>query len=94
MLQRVAPFGSPASETLLLRSGVVGSHLPPLSASAYAVKPGDTLILATDGIRRGFAAELVRAVPPQPAADRILARYARGTDDALVMVARYLGGTG
>ena len=94
VLQRVAPFGSPASETLLLRSGVVGSHLPPLSASAYAVKPGDTLILATDGIRRGFAAELVRAVPPQPAADRILARYARGTDDALVMVARYLGGTG
>ena len=94
VLQRVAPFGSPASETLLLRSGVVGSHLPPLSASAYAAKPGDTLILATDGIRLGFAAELVRAVPPQPAADRILARYARGTDDALVMVARYLGGTG
>src|SRR5207249_10299253 len=61
VLQRVGPFGSPASETLLLRSGVVGSHLPPLSASARSVNPGDTLILATDGIRRGFAEELVRA---------------------------------
>jgi len=94
VLQRAGPSGSPASETLLLRSGVVGSHLPPLRASAHPVNPGDTLILATDGIRRGFAEELVRAVPPQRAADRILARHALGTDDALVLVARYLGGTG
>jgi len=93
VLQRVGPFGSPASETLLLRSGVVGSHLPLLRASAHPVNPGDTLILATDGIRRGFAEELLRLVPPQPAADRILSRYARGTDDALVLVARYRGGT-
>jgi len=93
VLQRVAPFGSPASETLLLRPGIVGSHLPPLSTSAYAVNPGDTLILATDGVRHGFAEDLLRAVPSQRAADRILARYARGTDDALVLVARYLGGT-
>ena len=82
-----------ASETLLLRSGVVGSHLPPLSASVHAVNPGDMLILATDGIRPGFAEELLPLVPPQPAADRILSRYARGTDDALVLVARYRGGT-
>ncbi|TMB43940.1 MAG: stage II sporulation protein E (SpoIIE) [Deltaproteobacteria bacterium] len=93
VLQRVGPFGSPASDTLLLRSGVVGSHLPPLRASTYAVNPGDTLILATDGIRPGFAEELLPLVPPQPAADRILSRYARGTDDALVLVARYRGGT-
>src|SRR5947199_59747 len=89
VLQRVGPFGSPASDTLLLRSGVVGSHLPPLRASTYAVNPGDTLILATDGIRPGLAEELLPLVPPQPAADRILSRYARGTDDALVLVARY-----
>ena len=93
VLQRAGPSGSPASETLLLRSGVVGSHLPALRASVHPVNPGDTLILATDGIRRGFAEEVVRVVPPQRAADRILARYARGTDDALVLVARYRGGT-
>ena len=93
VLQRAGPFGTPASETLLLRSGVVGSHLPPLSASVHAVNPGDILILATDGIRRGFAEEPLRLVPPQPAADRILTRHARGTDDALVLVARHRGGT-
>jgi hypothetical protein len=29
--------------------------------------------------------------PPQAAAERILAAFSRGTDDALVLVARYLG---
>ena len=92
VLQRGSPHGSPASETLLVRSGLVGSHLPPLRASVLSVNPGDTLIVATDGIRRGFAEEPLRAIRPRRAADRILARYARGTDDALVLVARYLGG--
>ena len=93
LLQRASPRGGPAAETLLLCRGVVGSHLPPLGAAALAVHPGDTLILATDGVRRDFAQDLPRGVPPQRAADRILARHARGTDDALVLVARYLGGT-
>ena len=93
LLQRASPRGGPAAETLLLRRGVVGSHLPPLGAAALAVHPGDTLILATDGVRRDFAQDLPSGVPPQRAADRILARHARGTDDALVLVARYLGGT-
>ncbi len=76
----------------MLSRGVVGSHLPPLEAGVLTVHPGDTLIVATDGIRRGFAEDLPRAVPPQRAADLILARYRSGTDDALVLVARYLGG--
>src|SRR5439155_998671 len=50
VLQRGSPHGSPASETLLVRSGLVGSHLPPLRASVLSVNPGDTLIVATDGI--------------------------------------------
>ena len=92
MLQRASARSTPVSETLMLRSGVVGSHLPRLSASVLTVNLGDTLILASDGIRRGFAEALTRAVPPQRAAERILARYANRTDDALVLVARYLGG--
>ena len=92
LIERASPHGAPAAQTLLRGRGVVGSHLPPLSDEVLAVHPGDRLILATDGIRRGFAADLPRAVPSQQAADRILARYATAADDALVLVARYLGG--
>ena len=56
--------------------------------------PGDTLILATDGIGTGFMDQAPDA-GPQQTADRILASFGKGTDDALVVVARYeqAGGT-
>ena len=81
-------------ERLVTRGGIVGSELPPLRAEVFAVAPGDTLILATDGIRSGFADDLAIDGPPQQLADQILARSGKGTDDALVLVARYLGDAG
>ncbi|HEV3383528.1 MAG TPA: SpoIIE family protein phosphatase, partial [Gemmata sp.] len=44
-----------SQESLLLRGGVLGDHPPRLGASILSVTKGDTLILATDGIRSGFA---------------------------------------
>lgn len=84
--------GSPHSrlEHLFLRSGVVGGQLPSLSASFMPVMQGDTLIFVTDGIRSGFAKGLSTSDPPQLMANRILAEYSKGSDDALVLVARYL----
>jgi phosphoserine phosphatase RsbX len=77
---------------LLLRAGVVGVHLPALTGSIVPIARGDTLIFATDGIRSEFLDEIRthRETPPT-LADRILRRYGRGTDDALVLVVRYLG---
>jgi hypothetical protein len=49
--------------------------------------------MATDGVRPGFAEGLPLKEPPQQLAERILARDGKGTDDALVLVARVLGGT-
>jgi hypothetical protein len=49
------------------------------------------LVLATDGIRSDYAEGLAVGESPQKAADRILAQYHKPTDDALVLVARYLG---
>jgi negative regulator of sigma-B (phosphoserine phosphatase) len=83
------PHASPYQETLLLRGGVVGVQLPLLAASIVRVTEGDTLILATDGIRASFADRLNLNASPQEIADHILARYGRGNDDALVLVARY-----
>src|SRR5438552_424629 len=56
------------------------------------VARGDLLIFATDGIRGGFTEGLPTDATPQQLADEILARYGKGTDDALVLVARYAGG--
>jgi hypothetical protein len=82
----------PAEESLLLRSGVVGAQLPTLDAAVLRVEPGDTLVLATDGIDADFDRDLARSQPPQRAAETILAHHGKATDDALVLVARYRGG--
>jgi phosphoserine phosphatase RsbX len=74
---------------LLVRGGVVGGDLPDLHPIVVALAPGDTLILATDGIHEEFADELPGDLTPQPLAEHIFAHYAKSTDDALVLVARY-----
>src|SRR5712671_594304 len=78
-------------EEILLRGGVVGHHLPALQTSVIPVAAGDVLILATDGIRPGFADGLKLDETPRELADKILSRHFKGNDDALVFVARYLG---
>jgi serine/threonine protein phosphatase PrpC len=84
----------PAPTSLVTRGGIVGGELPPLRADVHAVAPGDTLIVATDGIKHSFADGLSAETPPQQLADQILTRFEKGTDDALVLVARYLGRPG
>jgi len=78
-----------SDETLLLRGGIVGIQLPPLFASIIPVMPGDTLIFVTDGITPGFAEKLNLRDSPQELADCILTQHGKGTDDALVLIARY-----
>jgi serine/threonine protein phosphatase PrpC len=82
---------APARESVMLRGGVVGYSLPPLRASVFPYSRGDTLIFATDGVRPGFVVGLSWSERPQQAADRILADFGKGNDDALVLVARVLG---
>lgn len=89
VLLRADQASVPSRETILLRGGVVGYELPPLHASVLSVGPGDTLIFATDGIRPGFIGGLKPNESPQGLADQILGQHAKGTDDGLVLVARY-----
>jgi serine/threonine protein phosphatase PrpC len=51
---------------------------------------GDTLILVTDGVHNNFSDGVSVSDRPQLIADRILAEFSKGSDDALVLVARYL----
>lgn len=78
-------------EALLLRPGVVGSHLPSMQAAMLPVSAGDSLAFATDGVESDFDHSYIRCQSPGRAAESILARYAKGKDDALILVARYKG---
>jgi serine phosphatase RsbU (regulator of sigma subunit) len=73
------------------RGGVVGYRLPPLHDERVTVAPGDTLVMVSDGIQSSFTVSLSTQLSPQELAESILIRYGKGTDDAHVVVARYLG---
>lgn len=78
-------------QALLLSRGILGHRLAPVYPSVVTIKSGDTLILATDGVREDFYHGLDLKQSPQKLAELILARSARHTDDALVLVGRYTG---
>jgi negative regulator of sigma-B (phosphoserine phosphatase) len=91
VLMRVGAQKGSVQGVLLLRGGVVGAQLPVLQAAVLPIANGDTLIFVTDGIRDEFVEGLSAMEAPQRAADRILNQYAKGNDDALVLVARITG---
>jgi len=78
-------------ETLLLRGGVVGDHLPFLQAAVLPVAKGDLLVFATDGIRADFVRTLFALENPQRAAERIMKSFSNQSDDALVLALRITG---
>jgi phosphoserine phosphatase RsbX len=89
VLLRRSPAGDSAHESLLLRSGVIGSQLPPLQASVIPASAGDLLVFATDGVRNDFASSVLPGAPARRGAERILAEHKKGTDDGLVVVVRF-----
>jgi hypothetical protein len=91
VLCRADPAAGPQKEDLLLRGGGVGYQLPHLSAALIPVARGDTLVFATDGVHSDFGEGIALGEPPQHLADRLLAKYGKNTDDALVVVLRWDG---
>jgi hypothetical protein len=87
--------GDPAARrpkgSLALGRGVPGHELPAVRAATVTVQPGDVFILATDGVDGGFADSLELSGSSQTISERILSKYWKPPDDALVIVVRYLG---
>jgi negative regulator of sigma-B (phosphoserine phosphatase) len=71
--------------------GVVGFNLPNVRLATVALEPGDTLVMATDGVAADFSESVEPGMPAQRVADHVLERHGKGTDDALVAVVRVLG---
>jgi serine/threonine protein phosphatase PrpC len=79
----------PPRASLVPNAGFIGAELPHATVRTVPLVARDTIILYSDGIKDGFAESLVLANSPQEIADFIIARHAKGTDDALALVARY-----
>jgi phosphoserine phosphatase RsbX len=90
-LLRAPLSGGPPPDALLVRGGVVGVQLPTLVPRIVPIRRGDMLVVATDGIRSEFLDAPLPYQEPQTLADHVLARWGTRTDDALVLVVRYLG---
>ena len=79
-------------DVALVFGGVVGYQVPRVRPATLSLAPGDLLVMVTDGIDPGFAAALDGGGPAQTVAERVFASHGKGTDDALVVVVRYLPG--
>jgi phosphoserine phosphatase RsbX len=91
MLVRADPTATPRREAFTTRSGVIGYQLPSLRPEKLVVSTGDMLVMVTDGIQSAFRARVSHPEDPQGLADAIMADYRKESDDALVLVARYVG---
>ena len=70
-------------------AGVMGADEPRPRSRVVPLTAGDTIILFSDGIKDGFAESLTLTNSARSIADFIITRHVKGTDDALVLVARY-----
>jgi negative regulator of sigma-B (phosphoserine phosphatase) len=76
---------------LVVLGGVVGGDLPEVRPQQLPVTPGDLVVFATDGVRREFVDAVDPRADPATIAADLLGRFAKGTDDALVLAVRYEG---
>jgi negative regulator of sigma-B (phosphoserine phosphatase) len=87
--------GGPATTrpkgSLALGRGVLGHELPAVRPATIMVRPGDVLLMATDGVDASFADSLGLSGSSQTISERILSEHWKPPDDALVVVVRYLG---
>jgi hypothetical protein len=90
-LLRLDAGESRVRDHLVPRNGVVGYQLPSLRVATTAIARGDILIFASDGLRHGFAQESFHGDTLDTHAADLLQRYGKTSDDALVLIVRYLG---
>jgi negative regulator of sigma-B (phosphoserine phosphatase) len=91
LVRGAAAYGDRHDSALVL-GGVVGYNLPTVRPSTFDLHTGDAVAFATDGIEADYSNSLAPGVPAQLLADRIYQRHHKGTDDALAVVVRYVGG--
>ncbi|MFI9404870.1 SpoIIE family protein phosphatase [Nocardia sp. NPDC052316] len=88
----VTPAGLTSRANILLTAGIVGYRLPQnLQPQTIHVRPGDLLLMSTDGIVSESADAIDLSKSTAEITSDILAKHAKDTDDALVLAARHRG---
>jgi phosphoserine phosphatase RsbX len=75
-----------------LAAGIVGYRIPEIRpAQVISIRAGDLLVIATDGITEDCLDHLDFAASATFIAEEILSKYAKESDDAMVLIARHRG---
>lgn len=86
-----SPVADPRCHWLDRFNGVVGNSQYSFREMRLQIKPGDLLILATEGFGSDFTSLLPIDGKPRGVADQLLAAHARPETDSLIVVVRYMG---
>jgi phosphoserine phosphatase RsbX len=89
------PAGVEVRSSARLIGGIVGYRMPDMLApQEVPIRPGDLLVIASDGIVEDHLDDIDFAAPALVIADQILQDHAKDSDDALVLAARHRGASG
>lgn len=78
-------------EWLSLRSGIVGCRMPNIQSMERPISCGDLLVMFSDGIQNQCLDQVWSHDSATKTAERIMDKRARGTDDAIILIAKYYG---
>jgi serine phosphatase RsbU (regulator of sigma subunit) len=89
------PAGVEVRASARLAGGIIGYRIPEVVASQeVSIRPGDLLVIATDGIAEDHLDNIDFAAPAVTIAEQIVRCHSRNDDDALVLAARHRGTSG
>ena len=89
------PAGVEVRSSARLAGGIIGYRIPEIVASQeVSIRPGDLLVIATDGIAEDHLDNIDFAAPAVTIAEQIVRSHGRDDDDALVLAARHRGASG
>jgi hypothetical protein len=89
------PTGVEVRSSVRLAGGIVGYRIPEVVAPHdFPMRPGDLLVITSDGIGENRLDGIDFAAPALTIAEQILNSHAKNNDDALVLTARHRGASG
>jgi negative regulator of sigma-B (phosphoserine phosphatase) len=87
-----APTGAHVRSSARLTAGIVGYRIPEIRpAQVVSIRPGDLLVMTTDGIDEDYLEHIDFAASATNIAEELLGKHARESDDAMVLTARHRG---
>ncbi|OBB88951.1 stage II sporulation protein M [Mycobacterium colombiense] len=87
-----APTGIQIRSSARLTGGIVGYRIPEIRpAQVVSMRPGDLLVMSTDGIIENYLDHIDFSASAVAIAEGLLGKDAKETDDAMVLAARHRG---